>query len=830
MATRQEQRTKKREIFCTLGIEGMGWIDAPKRPVTKCDTVPVLPPRFYVPEVGTPVADVYAYPEPPLVGNAPLTVNCGTDTPADDGESVSVGLHTYVTPLPWSFAGSLEPWQIKYLNTLSTQDITNYLHDHGHIPADLVEYLRLSYVQATALSAEYVISRTALDLFARAQALSRLDCVFLSKEVTAECPEDILIVQDPCLGSLRFQKQGTPIVLPAGARTSYVSQEEADALAQTDADQALLCTYKNLDAFSLDCCDLDRDNSSSGLVFNLVREDGPVLEFGIGEFVGESETDILNELLVMRRFVLKCRCEVSPSSAGRSGSIGGVLSAPTCAEVQILVDDLEGAEPCNTPVSCSCPPGAVPLTLTIPACAIRDTTVELANQTALEECQDNLLCQYCNDRKTGTCSGGDILITAGIVEAGEVCTDSKEEANSEAQDLADERTICGEPCDRDCFCGTREQAIARLAGTTKELPGGRRLQVEDALLPCGVAPLPWPCTPPDVKARKDLAHQLNTTVAMDVERAMYEACIAKRKEIIARTIVFCGPNEATCWALPETEPTECDSGCECMTELQSKNLVNPQRCNSNPCGVAGELGMGTPMYCFSGDEPDDPPIIPDDPNIIIPDKPKIIIPIIPGGEECPPGCSCQSSIGQFGEAECGGADKVEVCSTVACKSDPAGNEGYFCLKCKPDDDGDGDGSGSGKTAIVASPLSSTGHYAMYTDESPEMRFNDIRQLTLYGRITYYPLEDKLVSVCEPGSILPTFINSEYPESLGLRKQDDMIVITAPDDRVRKVVLGLSGIRRGKWGIRFEEKTEEEFRNNEAFWQRATIDEKYNRLV
>ena len=88
-----------------------------------------------------------------------------------------------------------------------------------------------------------------------------------------------------------------------------------------------------------------------------------------------------------------------------------------------------------------------------------------------------------------------------------------------------------------------------------------------------------------------------------------------------------------------------------------------------------------------------------------------------------------------------------------------------------------------------------------------------------GREGAVRIDTKFILVCEPGSIEVCSCVPDIPVSVGARVDGNRIFISTsnedPATEVR-VVLRLTGIRRGFKGVRFPDRTREQFVSNERF--------------
>jgi hypothetical protein len=140
-----------------------------------------------------------------------------------------------------------------------------------------------------------------------------------------------------------------------------------------------------------------------------------------------------------------------------------------------------------------------------------------------------------------------------------------------------------------------------------------------------------------------------------------------------------------------------------------------------------------------------------------------------------------------------------------------------------DDYGSGSGSedpGSDKsTAIVPASWSPSGFAALFVAEMPEVRFDDVLEVALTGRVTVARLDRRFVEVCAAGSIMCCGWSGDRPGAVGVAIAGDCAVVTAARwawARPVRLTLRLSGVRKGFKGQRFPFRTARQFTQNEAF--------------
>ncbi|MFN7891481.1 MAG: hypothetical protein ACK5OC_14405 [Pirellula sp.] len=140
-----------------------------------------------------------------------------------------------------------------------------------------------------------------------------------------------------------------------------------------------------------------------------------------------------------------------------------------------------------------------------------------------------------------------------------------------------------------------------------------------------------------------------------------------------------------------------------------------------------------------------------------------------------------------------------------------------------DSDSTDDESGSDKsTAIVPASFTPGGFTALFTEECPEVRFDDVLLVTMTGRTATVPIDPKFVEVCEKNSIEVCAAQPDRPLMVGARVNGSHVHVTLSEESQTpvRIVLRLTAIRRGFAGVRFPNRTLEQFEANERFLQSA----------
>lgn len=133
-------------------------------------------------------------------------------------------------------------------------------------------------------------------------------------------------------------------------------------------------------------------------------------------------------------------------------------------------------------------------------------------------------------------------------------------------------------------------------------------------------------------------------------------------------------------------------------------------------------------------------------------------------------------------------------------------------------EGPSSGQSSAKsTAIVPAGWSPTGYTALFIAECPEVRFDDVIVAHVSGAVTRVPIDPKYLEVCEKNSVRVCGCVPDLPVPVGAAIEEDAVCVRLGDGcgRVR-VVIRLTGIRKGFRGHRFPDRTRAQFEANERF--------------
>jgi hypothetical protein len=135
---------------------------------------------------------------------------------------------------------------------------------------------------------------------------------------------------------------------------------------------------------------------------------------------------------------------------------------------------------------------------------------------------------------------------------------------------------------------------------------------------------------------------------------------------------------------------------------------------------------------------------------------------------------------------------------------------------------DSDRGSDKSTAIVPATFTRDGYTALFTEECPEVRFDDVVLVTMTGHAIEVPIDPQFIEVCEANLIEVCAAQPDQPVIVGARVVRDRIRITLsePVTEPLRIVVRLTAIRRGFAGMRFPNRTREQFHANEQFLQSA----------
>lgn len=142
------------------------------------------------------------------------------------------------------------------------------------------------------------------------------------------------------------------------------------------------------------------------------------------------------------------------------------------------------------------------------------------------------------------------------------------------------------------------------------------------------------------------------------------------------------------------------------------------------------------------------------------------------------------------------------------------------------DSGSESESGSDKsTAIVPASWTHDKYTALFVEECPEVRFDDVMIATVAQRDGELPIDPRYCEVCEPGTLEVCGCAADAPIAVGaiIGSGGSAVVYRFARQRKKKevrLVIRLTGVRKGFCGHRFPNRTREQFEANERFIQSA----------
>lgn len=136
----------------------------------------------------------------------------------------------------------------------------------------------------------------------------------------------------------------------------------------------------------------------------------------------------------------------------------------------------------------------------------------------------------------------------------------------------------------------------------------------------------------------------------------------------------------------------------------------------------------------------------------------------------------------------------------------------------------GSGGGSGKSsAIVPASWTAAGYTALFVAECPEVRFDDILVAHVANADAYLPIDKHFLEVCESNSVQVCGCVPDLPVLIGAVVEGSQVhvrIAKADPNQPVRVVIRLTGIRRGFGGLRFPNRTKTQFEANERFIKSA----------
>ncbi|HOA51052.1 MAG TPA: hypothetical protein PKI05_02270 [Thermogutta sp.] len=153
------------------------------------------------------------------------------------------------------------------------------------------------------------------------------------------------------------------------------------------------------------------------------------------------------------------------------------------------------------------------------------------------------------------------------------------------------------------------------------------------------------------------------------------------------------------------------------------------------------------------------------------------------------------------------------------QSQPSESSASQPSESQPPSESDWSAGSDKSTAIVPASFSPTGYAALFIHEMPEVRFDDVMVVKVPMEDQEIAIDPRFIEVCHKGTIEVCGIVPEKPILVGARAVGDKIRLSFAEQDPKhavRLVLRLTGIRRGFAGKRFPRRTREQFLANEAF--------------
>lgn len=448
--------------------------------VDPCDPVEECRPPKLLKPAAKPIVirPVLLLPDPLILSNELVTVYC---TAPKTGEAASIEAGQITSDFDWRSIPNIRADQLDLIAKTTNIDSVRTLD-----PVTVASITKLNPVQVAYFIEAVTEELAALQTAAETAAIQSLICWYDNAEVTVNCESNAL---PSSLGDIAVVFS---VTIPTGTYRSFTSQSEADNLADAAALAALTCVYGN-DEIVRTCTALDfgLDVSPAGTTSVTIPENS--------FFSGESK-EVANELAVLsalssldcfygnEELVLVCPNTDSESrvvgtstvtaefnfigdadiTTSRAGSRVVVPAGYVKSLVSVELAQIEAAVIANSLLLCSwvnqeltisCPPSAQsPQTLTAPAGTFIS---QFSAGEILDQLENfvlfSLRCIFCNVAVPALCDTGSLDATIGIA-AGVICSESAEDAQSIAQELANIPKKNG-PSEGVCAYGNDEQSV-----------------------------------------------------------------------------------------------------------------------------------------------------------------------------------------------------------------------------------------------------------------------------------------------------------------------------------------------------------------------------------
>lgn len=432
------------------------------RPTFSCD-VPVAPsadpfePPAPCPPIVTPNTVI---PDPLEIANAEFTEECPAASPKNgpEGTAVTVEAAEYISNFFFTSITGVTNNQLTFISTITDPERAELI-DAATTVNRIVEITGLSSAQATELKNGVATLQSEVDAIAAEAAYAQIICFWENVEQEVECANGALTDDDVL--SLPAAQQpfvNNPSTIAAASFTSTISQNDANAIALSAANDALLCLFGNAEitrtcedlGFTETISDVDAvadtldgqvRKGSATVAENTVFSTTSILAANIAaEAIADSQ---LNCFYINPEVVVTCAGEGlvagSPGTNGPpvgnalTGARGQIITVPAgFLTSSISTADAENKARdygvsllecwiCNTAVSLTCEaqiyidkdgdalykdpsPLSSPSSVNIPACFIRsEESLSDANVQAQAAANAQLNCIYCNPVIPPTC-------------------------------------------------------------------------------------------------------------------------------------------------------------------------------------------------------------------------------------------------------------------------------------------------------------------------------------------------------------------------------------------------------------------------------------------
>jgi hypothetical protein len=263
---RQDQREARREESCESKIDltrlSGASVSSSRRRTPDCDVpVPGDPDVLGVPGA-SPADTTVALGNPAsfiIVSHVP-DVSCADveGVPPFGGPTSPLAAIRVELTLDWNDVPDITDTQLDYINLIDSFDLAPVKNGTVEVIRSIT---RLTFTQSSWVKIEIERLQEAADAQAYNIALTQLDCYWKNEEQSAACEIGALTSWDPDTLPLPHN----PSVVVVGTILSRISQEDADGRAAAQAESALVCVWGNVE-LTLTCAGLGLGASAGGIV------------------------------------------------------------------------------------------------------------------------------------------------------------------------------------------------------------------------------------------------------------------------------------------------------------------------------------------------------------------------------------------------------------------------------------------------------------------------------------------------------------------------------------------------------------------------------------